>query len=242
MTDTKKLTNHGDTKMVAHMGAAGLETENTIAAYIASGNRSYWGIETDVHVTKDKKIIATHDDNAIRVSGVDIVIEQTDFETLRKIPLYDMKTGKPRVDLYMPSLEDYINICKKYGKIAVLELKNRMADEDVFTIYDEISSLGYIDSTVFISFSIENLHAIRKKNPLQRVQYLIGKKVPEDLVDTLEKYHYDLDIYYNLVTPELLAQCHAIGAEVNVWTVDQAETAEKLVEMGIDYITTNILE
>ena len=76
MTNTKKLTHYGNAKMVAHMGAKGLETENTIAAYIASGNRSFWGIETDVHVTKDKKIIATHDDNAKRVSGVDIVIEE----------------------------------------------------------------------------------------------------------------------------------------------------------------------
>ena len=105
MTNTKKLTHYGNTKMVAHMGAKGLETENTIAAYIASGNRSFWGIETDVHVTKDKKIIATHDDNAKRVSGVDIVIEESDFETLRKIPLYDMASGKTRVDLYMQSLE-----------------------------------------------------------------------------------------------------------------------------------------
>ena len=242
MTNTKKLSKYGNAKMVAHMGAAGLETENTIAAYIASGNRSYWGIETDVHVTKDKKIIATHDDNAIRVSGVDTVIEETDFDTLRKIPLYDMKSGKTRVDLYMPSLEDYITICKKYGKIAVLELKNRMADEDVFAIYDEISALGYIDSTVFISFSIENLHAIRKKNPSQTVQYLIGGNVPADLVDTLAEYRFDLDIYYKALTKELLDACHSIGAEVNVWTVDDVDTAEKLVDMGIDYITTNILE
>ena len=242
MTNTKKLTHYGNTKMVAHMGAKGLETENTIAAYIASGNRSFWGIETDVHVTKDKKIIATHDDNAKRVSGVDIVIEETDFETLRKIPLYDMNSGKTRVDLYMPSLEEYITVCKKYGKVAVLELKNRMADEDVFAIYDEIEALGYVENTVFISFAIDNLHAIRQKNPTQTVQYLIGKSVPEDLVDTLAKYKFDLDIYFSLVTPELLDKCHAIGAEVNVWTVDDVNTAEHLVDIGIDYITTNIIE
>ena len=242
MIDTKKLKSYGHTKMVAHMGAKGLETENTIAAYIASGNRSYWGIETDVHVTKDKKIIATHDDNAKRVSGVDIVIEESDFETLRAIPLYDMETGKTRVDLHMPSLAEYIGICKKYGKIAVLELKNRMPDEDVYAIYDEIAELGYIEETVFISFSIENLHAIRKKNPEQKVQFLIGAKVPEDLVDILARYKYDLDIYYKTVTKELLDKCHEIGAVVNVWTVDEVADAEKLIDMGIDYITTNIIE
>ena len=242
MIDTNILSHYGQTKMIAHMGAKGLETENTIAAYIASGNRSFWGIETDVHVTKDKKIIATHDDNAKRVSGVDISIEESDFETLRKIPLYDMDTGKTRSDLHMPSLEEYINICKKYGKIAVLELKNRMEDEDVFAIFDEISALGYIENTVFISFAIENLHAIRQKNPTQPVQFLIGKNVPSDLIDTLKKYKYDLDVYSMSVTKELIDSCHEIGAEINTWVVDDVSIAESFVDMGIDYITTNIIE
>ena len=241
MVDTKKLSRYGNTKMVAHMGAKGLETENTVAAYVASANRSYYGIETDVHITKDKKVIAIHDDNAKRVSGVDILVEESNFDDLRKIRLFD-NNGNVREDLCMPSLEDYISVCKRYGKIAVLELKNRMADEDVYMIYDIIESMGYNDSTVYISFSIENLHAIRKKNPTQTVQYLIGKNVPEDLVDTLKEYKYDLDIYVEAITKELLDACHAIGALVNVWTVDKVEKAEELVDMGIDFITTNIIE
>jgi glycerophosphoryl diester phosphodiesterase len=241
MVDTKKLSRYGNTKMVAHMGAKGLETENTVAAYVASANRSYYGIETDVHITKDKKVIAIHDENAKRVSGVDILVEESNFDDLRKIRLFD-NNGNVREDLCMPSLEDYISVCKRYGKIAVLELKNRMADEDVYMIYDIIESMGYNDSTVYISFSIENLHAIRKKNPTQTVQYLIGKNVPEDLVDTLKEYKYDLDIYVEAITKELLDACHAIGALVNVWTVDKVEKAEELVDMGIDFITTNIIE
>ena len=241
MVDTKKLSRYSNTKMVAHMGAKGLETENTVAAYVASANRSYYGIETDVHITKDKKVIAIHDENAKRVSGVDILVEESNFDDLRKIRLFD-NNGNVREDLCMPSLEDYISVCKRYGKIAVLELKNRMADEDVYMIYDIIESMGYNDSTVYISFSIENLHAIRKKNPTQTVQYLIGKNVPEDLVDTLKEYKYDLDIYVEAITKELLDACHAIGALVNVWTVDKVEKAEELVDMGIDFITTNIIE
>jgi glycerophosphoryl diester phosphodiesterase len=227
--------------MVAHMGAKGLEAENTVAAYVASANRSYYGIETDVHITKDKKVIAIHDENAKRVSGVDILVEESNFDDLRKIRLFD-NNGKVREDLCMPSLEDYISVCKRYGKVAVLELKNRMADEDVHMIYDIIESMEYNDSTIYISFSIENLHAIREKNPTQTVQYLIGKNVPADLVDTLKKYKYDLDVYSEVVTKELIDACHSVGALVNVWTVDSVEKAEALVDIGIDFITTNIIE
>ena len=52
-------------KIIAHRGVSGLERENTCAAFIAAGNRSYYGIETDVHVTKDGKFIVFHDDSII---------------------------------------------------------------------------------------------------------------------------------------------------------------------------------
>ena len=37
-------------KMVAHRGLSGLEKENSLAAFIAAGNRSYFGIECDIQV------------------------------------------------------------------------------------------------------------------------------------------------------------------------------------------------
>lgn len=242
MVQTKKLSVYNDAKMIAHMGARGLEPENTIPAFFASANRTYYGIETDVHITKDKRVIVTHDDNAVRVSGVDINIEESTFEELRKVKLYDSDGESTKDYLFMPSLEEYISICKKYGKIAVLELKNRMADEDVYMIYDIIEQLGYNKGTLYISFAIDNLHAIRRKNPTQPVQYLVGKNVEDDLFDKLRAYRYDLDIYFENVTKELIDACHELGVAVNAWTVNEVDFAEKLVNMGIDYITTDILE
>ncbi len=242
MIQTKKLSYYGKTLMVAHMGAKGLEPENTIAAYIASANRSYYGIETDVHITKDGYVIATHDDNAKRVSGVDINVEEANFEDLRKLRLYDNDGVTVRQDLYMPSLEEYISICKKYGKIAVLELKNKMKENDVYKIYDIVDSLGYNDNTVYISFAIDNLHAIREKNSNQKVQFLIGREVPENLFEMLKEYRFDLDVYSKAVTKDLVDKCHAIGATVNVWTVDNTSEADELIALGVDFITTNIIE
>ena len=60
--DTIKV-NKGNVKMVAHRGVSGLELENTNAAFVVAGNRTYYGIETDVHVTKDEQIAVFHDDN-----------------------------------------------------------------------------------------------------------------------------------------------------------------------------------
>ena len=56
-------------KMTAHRGVSGLETENTAAAFIAAGQRTYFGIETDIHKTADGHFICCHDSNIERVSG-----------------------------------------------------------------------------------------------------------------------------------------------------------------------------
>ena len=59
------------TKMIAHRGLSGIERENTNPAFIAAGNRSYYGIETDVHVTADGKFIICHDNDLKRIANID---------------------------------------------------------------------------------------------------------------------------------------------------------------------------
>ena len=65
--DTIKIADHGSTKFVAHRGVSGLETENTAAAFIAAGNRSYYGVETDIWRTLDHRYICNHDGRSGRI-------------------------------------------------------------------------------------------------------------------------------------------------------------------------------
>ena len=41
---------------------------------------------------------------------------------------------------------------------------------------------------------------------------------------------------------EILQKCREKGVATNAWTVNKPEMARKLMDWGIDYITTNILE
>ena len=159
----------GRTQMIAHRGVSGLETENTNGAFIAAGNRSYFGIETDVHKTADGKFVLIHDDNTQRVSGDNLVVEESTYDTLRSLLLYQRDGQKGRTDIRIPNLTEYISICRQYGKTAVLELKNRMAPEDVRSICHQIDALGYLPHTILISFCFDNLLYVRESNPTQAV-------------------------------------------------------------------------
>ena len=93
----------------------------------------------------------------------------------------------------------------------------------------------------FISFQLKNLVYLRRRYPEQSAQYLLDAWDDKSL-ETLKKYNLGLDIRYTSLTKEIVDQVHAAGLEVNCWTVNTKEAGETLAGMGVDYITTNILE
>ena len=242
----------GATLMIAHRGLSGLEPENSIPAFIAAGNRSYYGIETDVHVTRDGKFVVIHDDRTGRVAEDDVPVEQSTYSLLRKINLHNICRKETeagitpedvmvRPDLMIPSLKEYVMICKKYCKKCVLELKNRFEPDDIRRLIAEIEALDYLNDMIFISFSLDNMICLRELLPNHKLQYLTGKYDAE-ILKNLDDYHLDLDVKYTALTKEAVEELHAHGHQVNCWTCDDKEAAEELISWGVDFITSNILE
>ena len=230
-------------RMIAHRGLSGIELENTCSAFVAAGNRSFFGIETDVHVTADGEFIVIHDDTTRRVALDDLTVEESTYETLRSLRLCDKNGRRGRKDLVLPSLTEYIQICKKYEKVSVLELKNHMRPEDIDRIIGVIRDEEWLDRTIFISFDLPNMIHVREKLPDQKAQYLAGGNADwQAVTDALDRYRLDLDAHFSLITEERLEALHAAGKEVNVWTVDRPEDARRLADWGVDYMTSNIIE
>lgn len=229
------------TQVVAHRGLSGIEKENTNAAFVAAGNRSYYGIETDIHRTADGRFVVCHDDDLKRVAGEDILVESTTLADLQKVVLFDKDGTKNREDLRPSVLENYINICKKYEKHCVLELKSDFTDEEIAEIINIIKGLEYLENVTFISFIYSNVVKIRKLVPTQSVQFLFTK-FTDEIIANLIAARIDVDVYFKSLTKELVDLFHENGLKVNCWTVDDKEKAEELVAWGVDFITSNILE
>lgn len=238
--DSIKINKRG-THMVAHRGLSGIELENTNAAFIAAGNRSYYGIETDVHKTADGEFVVIHDDDTNRVCEQHMPVEGTDFDTLRGLLLTARDGQKDRADMKVPTLREYISTCKRYEKTAVLELKNEFSKEEIRSILDEIVEEGYLEHVIFISFAFINLVHVRSFYPEQPVQFLTNTYA-DDLLQILKAHGFDIDILYTELTAERVQKFHDYGVKVNCWTCDDKDYAEMLTAAGIDYITSNILE
>lgn len=242
--DTIKF-NKGNVKMVAHQGLSGLEQGNTNPAFVAAGNRSYFGIETDIHVTKDKKFVVIHNETTEAVSGgkYNINVEENDFAATADVVLPDKDGSLCRRDIRIPSLEEYISICKKYDKICVLELKNHFEEEDLVRLTEEIRRLDYLHGMIFISFDLPNCLNTRKLLPESKIQLLLREEKPTaEQIQIMRDNRLDLDIYYTALDAPTVELLHANGIEINCWTCDTKEEAEHLAALGVDYITSNILE
>ena len=226
---------------VAHRGLSGIERENTCAAFVAAGNRSYYGIETDIHRTADGRFVVVHDSNLLRVGGENVPVEEVSLGVSESVVLYDKDGTKDRADLRPCKLENYISICKKYEKHCVLEPKSEFTDEEIAKIVEIINGYDYVDQVTFISFKYENLKKIRTLLPEQSVQFLFSE-VTDEIFEAVKADGFDVDVKYTALTKENVQRFHGAGIKVNCWTVDRKEDAEALVEMGVDQITTNILE
>lgn len=229
------------TLLIAHRGYSLFEKENTLVAFSAAGAiDSFYGIETDVHVTTDNHFITIHDDTVNRVTNntVDLNVERNTFKTIRNIKLADIDGSLTRDDLIIPEMIEYFKVCKKYKKVAVCELKQVFTKEQIQEILDIVDSIGMLDNTIFISFILEDLILLREISKTQKAQWLLGE-FKEEHLETLLKYNLDLDAHYNSINQEKIDLCHSHNIKVNIWTVNDQDIANKYAAMGVDFITTN---
>ena len=230
----------GGVQMIAHRGLSGLWPENTEAAFCAAGQRSYDGIETDVHRTADGEFVVIHDDTTGRVAGQDLSVEGSTLAQLRGLSLLD-GNGVPQETLRIPLLRDYLRICRESGKLAVLELKNRFSAQDIERILQICEEEYRLSRMIFISFSLENLLDLRRLRPQAEIQYLVEAWKPE-LARTLQEQRMGLDADHRGLTRDIVREIKEAGLVLNTWTVNDPAAAAALIEWGVDQITTNILE
>lgn len=220
-------------KYIAHRGLSGLYTENTYDAFLFACLQPYYGVECDIHLTKNKKFVISHDDSTGRLCNVDLKIEDS---TLAELQALTFKDGKSKI----LTLAEYLNILKAYDKVAVIELKKQMVPYYVEKLISVCKENYSLDKIIFISFIYNNLRILRRMLPDQPLQLLMGE-YDRTLIKKLAANKIDVDVHYQQVSPALIGLLHDNNLKLNCWTCDDEIAAKQLETFGIDYITSNIL-
>ena len=206
--------------------------ENTIASLREAQTAGLWGSEFDIHLTADAQIVVHHDRH---IQGTDI--QTADLEKLRE---YTLTNGEK-----MPTLDEYLEQgSKSASTILVLEFKSQYDEERENALVDltlqKIKDHALYDPSriMFISFSLNICRRIAQKAPEFTNQYLSGNIAPSELK---EMGINGIDYQYSILEkhPEWVGQAHALAMTVNAWTVNKAADIQKMIDLGVDCITTN---
>ncbi len=232
-------------KWISHRGESFDAPENTLAAFKLSLERKTDGMECDVHLTTDGKVIIAHDNFTSRMGDKIVNVEEVTYDELQEICVsaaYQKKYPNEKI----PLLEEAFQYLGD-GREFYIELKN--SNPALVPAVKEVVEKANInpDQIVFIAFSENLISSIKKAMPQCKALWLnslsrdYGLVKPEELVAKLEELGVDgVDgACHPHITAELVKAVHDAGKYFAVWTVDNPAHAEHLIKLGVDSITSN---
>ena len=123
--------------------------ENNLKSFKASFKKGY-GIETDIHLTKDHEFICFHDFTLNRIFKKKISVKNINYSQIKKI---STKYKKP-----IPLLKDLL-IASKNMHTLFIEIKPSFSKKILQKLLNETSKFS---KCVFISFKHENIYNLLK--------------------------------------------------------------------------------
>jgi glycerophosphoryl diester phosphodiesterase len=216
----------------AHRGGSGLAPENTLTAFDNGLALGADGLELDVHLSRDGVVVVHHD-------------RLLDRTTPLRGPIGERTAGElRRVDV--PSLADVF--ARHRDARIIIEMKVNIAQLAAATI-DVVRRAGAVERVCLGSFGRRVLRAARAIEPAiatsaarEEVRWALYRSWCRWPVSSVAYSGYQVPERSGrtrVVSPRFVADAHEAGLGVQVWTVDTAEAAHRLLGWGVDALITD---
>ncbi len=232
--------------IIAHRGASAHAPENTLAAFRLAWDAGADGIELDVHLSGDGRVMVHHDADTLRSAGVALTLAQTHSAILR-----DLDVGLWRDEAFfgeaMPFLEEVLAAAPTGGK-ALVEIK--CGPEIILALQAALAQSAARLQLALIAMRLNVLVACRAAMPDIPCYWVIpcvgleGQETwsphPLDLIEQAKGHDVaGLDPDYRGISAEFSAAVRDAGLGLITWTVNDPAAARRLRDLGVDAITTN---
>jgi glycerophosphoryl diester phosphodiesterase len=218
------------TAVFAHRGCTeGGIRENTVGAFAEARRLGADGVELDVRLTKDGALAVHHD---AEVPGAGVISQ----------------LGAAELPDYVPLLADVLAVCD--GMTVNVEIKNAPGDpgwdatELVAALSAEaIDAAGWTGRVIVSSFQPATLRAVQAADERLALGALwgVGADSGGGLEEAAAEGFKAIHPFVLAVTPQLVEQAHALGLDVNTWTVNGPHDLRAMVELGVDTVITDVL-
>lgn len=232
-------------EIIAHRGASHDAPENTLAAIDLAWRQEADAVEIDVMLTRDRRIVAVHDERLLRLAGTDVAVADLTLAELRRLDVGRWKAAAFAGER-VPTLEEVLDVVPP-GRRLFVEIKCGLS------IVSELCALlaqrRMAEQVVPIGFSLETMLAVKEALPAYTVCHVVARRfehgslLPKaaDIVQTAKTPGLDgVDLGGpETLDAEVVEMARAAGLEVYVWTCNSGDEALRLRDLGVHGITTD---
>lgn len=226
---------------IAHRGASAVCPENTMVAFERSLQLGATGIETDVQLSSDGKLVLIHDETLSRTAGAEGWVKDKSVEELRALDAgawFHADFAGERI----PSLDELFDLVRGKNILLNLELKNGIISYKGMEekIIQAIRDWDMEQQVILSSFNHASLVRCKRLAPEIRTALLYMEKLyrPYDYAARLEASA--LHPYKLAVTREEVAAALAQGIATHPFTVNNPAEMQELIDMGVQAIITDV--
>jgi glycerophosphoryl diester phosphodiesterase len=233
-------------EIIGHRGAARDAPENTLASIALAWKQEADGVEFDVRLTRDGRIVAIHDAETKRTAGEPSLLVAE--STLRELRLLDVGWWKGEVfaSQRIPTLEEVIAITPP-GKRLFVEVK---CGVEIIPELDRVLASSNLEPGQLAVISFDSQVIAASKAVLPSVpaywianldEYWDQPPAADLLIDFARALGADgLDLAPTIALKvEFVEEILASGLQLYVWTVNLRDEARRMAHLKIHGITTD---
>jgi glycerophosphoryl diester phosphodiesterase len=254
-------------QIFGHRGCRGILPENTLMAFKKAIELGADGIEWDVVVSKDGKLIISHepymhsafclDSNGKEIMDKDQKKYNTYVMTAEEIARFDCGSKKNKkypdqqsAKAYKPTVQEAFSSLDLSKTTVLFEVKSEEKEYDISQpkpavfariIKEEISGFEFKKNLIFMCFDANLLEALYKELPEYRYVYLTYKPFVSiaNFLKDLSFKPYALGMYYRTIRQRDVKLAHKQMVKIFSWTVNDEKAVEKMTRFAVDGIITD---
>ncbi len=227
-----------DCVVVGHRGFRSLYPENTLISFRKAAEIGVDAIEFDVHPTKDRQIVVTHDFTVDRCSNGTGNVHDFTFDEIRKLD-FGIKKDVSFAGTQVPTLEEVLDCIYSVNPNMYLLVEIKEDDDECTKQTLEIcKKYNVFKNGLLLSFVTSQLQLVKKLDPtiyLQGFPYRYLDDPPAKLYGIYNK----TCIWTEEATNAEIQDFHDQGIAVDICAVDNEQQFQKALTLDCDSITTN---
>lgn len=242
--------NNGRIKMAMHQGmrSASQQIGNCELSFVTAGQHKAWAIETDIRVTSDGKWVCFHDIALDSLTDGSGNVKDNTLAYIRSLHYRTESGGSIISDQIIPTFEEYLQICKVYNCVPLIEWKIRPTLEQVEEVVGILADYGFYDCDYMFLANIINSSAVIRSVTNAPVMQVVSNINDVNSVITytsaagVNNWGIDFDRYLvDSINHDLIASIHDAGMFCGVWSVNNEDSVIDFYKMGIDIVTSDYI-